>query len=106
MEYKTRIKEVIFNDGSKEYYPQVTFDCNPVQNWKTIWRIQYPNKYIRFEVCNNEYGFQRDTKEDAIIIIEGFKLQYEKNKESERKFNERLKKREDSIIEVKYFDIE
>ena len=98
-EFKSRIKEVIFKDGHKEYYPQIQWDDK--EDWWFLRNSKFGNSFD-LGLSKNDYKCLCKTKNEAIGKIDKFRIQRQKFEEINRKFEEREIERENSIKEINF----
>lgn len=117
-EFDSRIQEIIFKDGSKEYFPQIKFNYKEDDEW--LW-IRYDDgfdfltnrpwgppthaltqfwKEHLVETRKNDYLCACKTKEGAIKVIDVFRVQRQIVNKANIDFLEKEKKRRESIDKI------
>jgi len=108
MQNNNRIKEVIFKNGTKEYYPQIKIDksgdlSKSLFKTEDGWMWVRKNRILKnYELIANDFECACKTKEDAVEVIRLYYKQLEVIEESNRFYFEQLQKRENSIKETNY----
>jgi len=116
MKPENRIKEIVFKDGRKEYYPQIKIELSENGNSKDLsisveetedgWMWIRKHKILkRYELRANDFECVCKTKEIAVEIIKLYYKQISDIEESYRLDFEKKQKREDSIKETNYLEI-
>jgi len=112
MNKETRIKEIVFKDGSKEYYPQIKIEkpkdapCNAFETedgWMWVRKEQFVGS--RYELRANDYKCVCATKEDAVEVIRLYNKQIRDIEESNKLYFEKKQKREDFVEETNFLEI-
>ena len=102
MEFTSRIEEVVFKNGDKIYYPQITFLLQDDEN-NTYWR--YLRKSIvtnKYELQNNNYECLCNTIQDAEKVILSYEIQREEFHKANMEYIKRTEEYELSIKEINY----
>ena len=107
MEFESRIIEVVLKDGSKEYFPQIRFECDKEKlnksvsltndGWMWLSEGRFSNKY---ELRENDHRSLCKNIDEAIEKINKFKKQREEIDEDWRLYFEKEILRKNSIKET------